>query len=316
MAMNCLVTGGAGFIGSHIAAALAGRGDRVRVVDNFATGSRENLKSIAGPIDLIEGTLTDLEVCRRAVADVEVVFHQAALPSVSRSVDDPVGSNDANVTGTVNLLTAAKDAKVRRFVYAASSSAYGDIDAPEKVEDLLPAPLSPYAVSKLAGEYYCQSFHTCFGLETISLRYFNVFGPRQDPTSPYSAVIALFVTAALNGRNPTIYGDGRQSRDFTYVDNVVHANLLAARAPSEAAGKVFNAATARSIDLLTLLGEIERILGVKLQPTFAPPRTGDVRHSLAGLDRARRMLGYEPVVSFEEGLRRTVQWYQANKDRW
>jgi len=313
MAQGYLVTGGAGFIGSHIASALVERGERVRVVDDFSTGRRENLRGRLDRIDLLEGTLADFDVCRRAVDGIDVVFHEAALPSVSRSVEDPIGSNHANVTATVNLLTAARDARLRRFVYAASSSAYGDVEAPAKSESLAPQPLSPYAVSKLAGEYYCQAFHTCFGLETVCLRYFNVFGPRQDPTSPYSAVIALFVTAALDGRAPTVYGDGKQSRDFTYVANVVHANLLAAQAPREAAGQVINAACGRGVDLLQLVAEIERIVGVPMRPTFAPPRAGDVRHSLADLAKARALLGYEPIVPFEEGLERTVEWYRENR---
>jgi len=316
MGRNYLVTGGAGFIGSHLVAALVERGEAVRVVDDFSTGKRENLDGLLDKIELIEGSLVEEETCRLVVEDIEFVLHQAALPSVARSVEDPVASNNANVGATVRLLAAAKDAGVRRFVFAASSSAYGDIDAPSKREDLMPKPLSPYAVSKLAGEYYCQVFHQIFGLETVSLRYFNVFGPNQDPSSPYSAVIPIFVTAALEGRRPTIFGDGRQSRDFTYVENVVHANFLACEAPPRVAGEVFNVACGRSVDLLTLLERIGRIVGVEIEPEFAPPRPGDVRHSLADLSKGRELLGYEPVVGFEEGLERTIEWYRAHRDRW
>jgi len=316
MARNCLVTGGAGFIGSNLVAALLESGDGVRVVDNFSTGKRENLDGVLDRIELIEGSLVEPEVCRRAVDDVEFIFHQAALPSVQRSVDDPVESNQANVGATIQLLTAARDAGVRRFIYAASSSAYGDVDVPAKCEGLTPQPMSPYAVAKLTGEYYCSVFHGCFGTETISLRYFNVFGPNQDPASPYSAVIPRFVTAALDGRRPTVFGDGRQARDFSYVANVVHANFLACNAPDGALGKVINVACGEQTSLLTLLEKIGEILDVPIEPEFAPPRRGDVRHSLADLTRARELLGYEPVVSLEEGLRKTIDWYRAHRDRW
>ena len=316
MGYGCLVTGGAGFIGSNLVAALADRGERVRVVDDFSTGKRENLEGLLDRIELIEGSLVEGEICRRAVEDMDFVFHEAALASVTRSVDDPVSTDMANVGATVRLLAAAKDARVRRVVYAASSSAYGDAEASAKSEDLSPQPMSPYAVSKLAGEYYCRAFHTVYGLETISLRYFNVFGPNQDPSSPYSAVIPLFVTAILDGRAPTIFGDGRQSRDFSYVANAVHANLLAARAPARAVGQVFNIACGQSIDLLTLLAEIERIVGVHIEPEFAPPRPGDVRHSLADLSKARELLKYEPVVWLREGLERTIEWYRSHRERW
>jgi nucleoside-diphosphate-sugar epimerase len=316
MGHNYLVTGGAGFIGSNLVAALVDRGEHVRVVDNFSTGKRENLGGLLDRIDLIEGSLVEEEICRRAVADVDVVFHEAALASVSRSVDDPVSTDTANVGATVRLLAAARNARVRRVVYAASSSAYGDIAAPAKIETLLPQPLSPYAVSKLAGEYYCRAFHTVYGLETIALRYFNVFGPNQDPSSPYSAVIPLFVTAVLDGRAPTIFGDGRQSRDFSYVANAVHANLLATQASPRALGEVFNVACGESVDLLTLLAEIGRIVGRAIEPTFAPPRPGDVRHSLADLTKAQQLLGYAPIVGFREGLERTIEWYRAHRERW
>lgn len=316
MGRNCLVTGGAGFIGSNLAAALLERGDSVRVVDDFSTGKRENLEGLGDRIELIEGSLVDPDVCRRVVADVEFVFHEAALPSVQRSVDDPVGSDRANVGATVQLLSAARDAGVRRVIFAASSSAYGDIDVPAKSEDLPPRPMSPYAVTKLTGEYYCSVFHDCYGMETVCLRYFNVFGPNQDPSSPYSAVIPLFVTAVLDGRQPTIYGDGLQSRDFSHVANVVHGNLLACEAPPHALGAVINVACGQSTDLLQLLAIIGRILDKTVEPQFAPPRAGDVRHSLADLTRARELLGYEPVVSLEDGLRNTIEWYRSHRDRW
>lgn len=312
MGANYLVTGGAGFIGSHITAALLERGETVRVVDDFSTGKRTNLEGMLDRIDLVEGSLSDSDVCRRAVDDVDFIFHEAALPSVQRSVDNPIESNAANIDGMVTLLTAAKDARVRRVVYAASSSAYGDCEEPEKMETLAPGPLSPYAVTKLAGEYYCQAFYTCYGLETISLRYFNVFGPRQDPSSPYSGVISLFVTAGLNGTTPLIYGDGKQSRDFTHIDNVVHGNLLAMEAPARAVGEVMNCACGRSVNLLYMLSEIGRIVGREITPEFGPPRKGDVRHSLADITKARDLIGYEPVVGFEEGLERTVDWYREN----
>jgi len=316
MGHNCLVTGGAGFIGSNLVAALLDHGENVRVVDNFSTGKRENLESLLDRIELIVGSITEEEICRHAVENMDFVFHEAALASVTRSVDDPVSTDWANVGATVRLLTAAKNARVRRVIYAASSSAYGDIEAPVKSETLSPRPMSPYAASKLAGEYYCQAFHAVYGLETIALRYFNVFGPNQDPSSPYSAVIPLFVTAALDGRKPTIFGNGRQSRDFTFVANVVHANVLACQAPAAAVGQVFNIACGRSIDLLTLLAEIGGIVGTKIEPVFAPPRPGDVRHSLADLGKARELLGYKPTVPFEEGLRRTIEWYRSHRNRW
>jgi len=316
MAPNVLVTGGAGFIGSNLVAALLERGAAVRVVDDFSTGKRENVAGFIGRIELIEGSLVEEAICRRAVEGIEVVFHQAALASVARSIDNPAASNEANVTATVRLLAAARDARVRRFVYAGSSSAYGDVEAAVKTEDLPPCPKSPYAASKLAGEYYCRAFHAVYGLETIVLRYFNVFGPNQDPSSPYSAVIPLFMTAALDGRTPTVYGDGLQSRDFSYVANVVHANLLAAEAPSRAAGEVINIACGQNTNLLTLLEGIGRIIGRKIEPRFGPERPGDVRHSLADLTKARELLGYEPIVSFEKGLELTIDWYRGHRERW
>ncbi len=304
-----LVTGGAGFIGSHIAEALVRRGDRVRVLDNFSTGRRENLEAI-GDHQLIEADLNDADAVRQAVEGVDCIFHQAALPSVPRSLEAPLETNAACVTGTVTLLDAARHAGVRRLVYAASSSAYGDQPTSSKRETDLPAPLSPYGAAKLAAEYYCRAFTASFGFETVCLRYFNVFGPRQDPTSEYSAVIPKFVTAMLSGEAPTIYGDGRQSRDFTYIANVVHGNLLAADAP-EVAGRVFNVATGSSISLLELVERLNALLGTDIAPIHAPPRRGDILESLADITQARKHLGYEPQVDFEEGLRRSIDYYRG-----
>jgi len=305
-----LVTGGAGFIGSHIAEALVRHGDRVRIIDNLSTGHRENFAPFADRVEFIEGDLLDSAAVARAVAGVEVVFHQAALASVPRSVERPLDTHAHCVTATVNLLHAARQAGVRRLVYAASSSAYGDQPFSSKRECDLPAPLSPYAAAKLAAEYYCAAFWHTYKFETVAIRYFNVFGPRQDPNSPYSAVIPRFTAAMLSGRRPVIYGDGHQSRDFTFVANVVDANLLAADAPN-VAGRVFNAANGKNTDLLTLVEMLNRLLGTKIEPEFAPPRVGDVKESLADITQARRCLGYEPQVSFEEGLRRTVDYYKA-----
>ncbi|MGI8907783.1 MAG: SDR family oxidoreductase [Candidatus Sumerlaeaceae bacterium] len=304
-----LVTGGCGFIGSNIAEFLVNTGKTVRLLDNLSTGSRANIAGFADKVELFEGDLLDDKVVRQALDGVRYVLHQAALPSVQRSVEDPLTSNRINVDGTVALLKACVDAGVKRVVYAASSSAYGDQKALVKTEKLLPAPKSPYAVAKLTGEYYLKSFYDCYGLETVSLRYFNVFGPRQDPNSEYSAVIPQFVTKCLRGESPTIYGDGKQSRDFTYVENNVRANLLAAKAPN-AAGKVMNVACGRSYSLLDLLAEINAILGTEIQPIFAPPRKGDVKHSLADISRAQKSIGYEVTVGFHEGLRRTVEYYR------
>lgn len=307
---NYLVTGGAGFIGSNIIDYLVEQGESVRALDSFLTGRRSNLEGAIKRIELIEGDLRDPDVVNRAVEDMDFVIHQGALPSVPRSVEDPVGSSDINVMGTINLLNACVRHKVRRVVYAASSSAYGDQPVEVKVETLLPAPLSPYAAAKLAGEYFLKAFYHSYGLETIALRYFNVFGPRQDPNSPYSAVIPRFVTAILEGRQPVIYGDGEQSRDFTYIQNVINANVLATRAPKEACGRVFNVACGQSYSLLELLAEIARLLGVDARATHEPARTGDVKHSLADISAARELLGYDVEVDFSEGLRRTVEWYR------
>ncbi len=304
-----LVTGGAGFIGSHIATALVARGDRVRVLDNLSTGSRQNLIHLDG-VDFIQGDVCEERVLDRALAGVKVIFHQAALASVPRSVERPQDTHETCTTGTLRLLDAARRMGVQRVVYAGSSSAYGNLSASSKRETDLPRPLSPYAAAKLAGEQYCQAFYATYGLETVIIRYFNVFGPRQDPNSEYSAVIPKFVTAMLAGRRPTIFGDGRQSRDFTYVENVVDGNLRAAESP-KAAGLTFNVACGRQYSLLELVESINRVLGTDLQPCFEPARVGDVRDSLADVSQARSVLGYEPLVSFEEGLRRSIDYYRT-----
>jgi UDP-glucose 4-epimerase len=304
-----LVTGGAGFIGSNIAEALVARGDRVRVLDNLSTGHRSNLNGFSDQIEFIEGDVADARAAAKAVEGVDCVFHEAALASVPLSVERPLDSHAACATGTVTLLDAARRAGVRRVVYAASSAAYGDRPTSSKRETDLPAPLSPYAAGKLAGELYCQAFWSTFGLETVALRYFNVFGPRQDPNSQYSAVIPLWITAVLAGRQLTIYGDGLQSRDFSFVANVVHANLLAADAPG-VAGRTINVADGRSINLLTLIDAINRLLGKNVKPTFAPSRPGDVRESQADITLARTLLAYEPQVDFESGLRRSIDYYR------
>ena len=310
-----LVTGVAGFIGSSIARALLKRGEQVRGVDNFATGKRENISDILGQIDFREADLLDAPAMQKACQGVEYVFHQAAIPSVPKSVLDPEGSNRANVDATVNILIAARDADVKRVVYAASSSAYGDTPTLPKQEDMPPDPISPYAVAKLASEYYMVSFSRCYGLETVSLRYFNVFGPRQDPSSPYSGVLAKFITQMLRGEQPTAFGDGSQSRDFTYIDNVVEANLLAATAPAaNAAGRVFNIATGTRVDLNQAFLILKRLTGYSGSLKYAAEREGDIKHSLADISRAGRQLGYKPTVHFEEGLRRTVEWYRE-RDR-
>ncbi|HET8627695.1 MAG TPA: SDR family oxidoreductase [Thermomicrobiales bacterium] len=308
--MTCyLVTGGAGFIGANLVEELLRRGARVRVLDNLATGRAENLAPFRGDVEFIEGDLRDPACVRRAVAGVEIVLHQAALPSVPRSVADPLTSNEVNVTGTVQLLVAARDAGVRRVVAASSSSVYGNSPTLPKVETMPTEPLSPYAVSKLATERYCQAFTQVYGLPTIALRYFNVFGPRQDPTSQYSAVIPKFIALLLRGESPLIHGDGRQSRDFTYVDNVVAANLLAAEAPPEVSG-YFNVACGDRVSLLDLVARLNALLGTAIPARHGPPRPGDVRDSQADIGTIRRLLGYEPVVGFDEGLARTLAYFR------
>jgi nucleoside-diphosphate-sugar epimerase len=303
---RALVTGGGGFIGSHIVDALLRDGYEVRVLDNFATGERRNLLHVAGDVEIVEGDMRSFERAHFAVKGCDIVFHQAALPSVPRSVADPLTTSEVNITGTLNVLLAARDANVERVVYASSSSAYGAIEAEEKHEALPVAPMSPYAVAKYAGEANCHAFWRVYGLETVAIRYFNVFGPRQSPVSEYAAVIPNFIVAALLGEAVTIHGDGLQSRDFTYIDNVVQANLLAASAP-DVAGEVFNVAMGDTHTLLDLLAEIEAIAGVEVERIHTEGRLGDVRMSLADISKARERLGYEPTVGFQEGLRRTYE---------
>lgn len=304
-----LVTGGAGFIASHITTALVERGDRVRVLDNLSAGYKQNLAHIADDIEFIQGDVADEQVVSRAMQGVELVFHQAALASVQLSVEKPLATHQSCATGTLNVLHQAVKAGVSRVVYAASSSAYGDRPFVAKRETDLPQVLSPYAAAKLAGELYCEAFYHSFGLETVGLRYFNVFGPRQDPASPYSAVIPIFVTAILSGQAPTIYGDGEQSRDFIYVGNVVQANLLAASA-KDAPGKIFNMGEGRQTSLLDLLRILSELLGMPVKPNFQPARAGDVRQSMADISQARKLLGFEPQTSLEEGLRQTIAYYR------
>ena len=301
-----LVTGGAGFIGSHLVEALLSRGNRVRVVDNLSTGHRSNLEHLAGSIEWVEGDLADFEVCRGAAEGVEAVLHEAAIPSVPRSVAEPLPSHASGPTATIHLLEAARQAGARRFVSAASSSAYGDTDELPKHEGMIPNPLSPYAAGKLAGEHYVRVYARTMGMDGVSLRYFNVFGPRQDPSSPYSGVISLFARLMAEGNRPVIFGDGGQTRDFTYVANVVRANLLALDAPGPLGGEALNVGTGRRISLLDLVAAINAALGTDLSPEFRPTRVGDVRDSQASLDRIGHALGYEPSVDFEEGLRRTL----------
>lgn len=311
MSTKYLVTGGAGFIGSHLVERLLKEGNSVRVVDNFVTGKRENLKPFQGQIDLLEGDIADAAVCERACEDIEVVFHEAALPSVPKSVADPRSSHVANIQGTFNMLMAARDAGVRRLVYAASSSAYGESETLPKVETMPTEALSPYGVQKLVGEYYCSVFAKCYGLQTLSIRYFNVFGPRQDPTSQYAAAIPAFVAAILRGEPPTIFGDGEQTRDFTFIENVIRANLLAADAP-ETHGEVVNVATGEHITVNAVIKEINALLGKNVKPNHVDERPGDIKHSWADIERAKRVIGYEPVVTFADGLRRAIDWYTKN----
>jgi len=307
-----LVTGAAGFIGSSLVRALLERGDEVRGVDNFSTGKPENIAEVRGRIDFREADILDLAAMHKACEGIDYVLHQAAIPSVPKSILDPLGSNAANVDGTVNLLVAAREAKVQRVVYAASSSAYGDTPTLPKHEEMPPNPISPYAVAKLASEFYMVSFYRCYGLETVCLRYFNIFGPRQDPSSPYSGVLAKFSMQMLRGEQPTIFGDGETSRDFTYIDNAVSANLLACSAPAaECAGQVFNCATGRRITLNETFAALKDLTGYKGSVQYAAERSGDIKHSLADISEAQKRLGYKVLVSFEEGLRRTVDWYKT-----
>ncbi len=312
---NFLVTGGAGFIGSNLAEALVKQGHAVRIIDNFSTGRRENLAGLLDRVELIEGDITHPEDVSQAVQGIEVVLHLAAIPSVPRSIEDPLSTNEASVTATLNILLAAHRARVRRVVFASSSSIYGD-QAPDlpKVETMTPNPISPYGVAKLAAEKYCQVFYQVYGLETVALRYFNVFGPRQNPDSAYAAVIPRFINALLEGRPPTIYGDGEQTRDFTYVGNVIHGNLLAASAPAEkVAGQVFNLAAGGQTSLNSLVEMLHEITGSEVPPLYEPPRTGDIKHSRASIEKARQLMGYEPVTSLHEGLYQTVRWYREQR---
>ena len=308
-----LVTGIAGFIGSSIAEALIARGEQVRGIDNLSTGKRENLVCLNGKAEFLEADLADPHACAAACRGVDYIFHQAAIPSVPRSVKDPLETNHACVDGTLQLLVAARDARVKRVVYASSSSLYGDTPTLPKHEGMLPDPISPYAVAKLTGEYYMKSFHRVYGLETVSLRYFNVFGPRQDPTSMYSGVIAKFIPRMLRSERPTIYGDGEQSRDFTYIQNVVEANFLACHAPAaQVAGLTFNAATGNRVTLNETFDILKKLTGYSGQPEYAPERVGDIKHSLADISLASARFGYKPSVTLEEGLERTVEWYQQS----
>lgn len=306
-----LVTGGAGFIGSHLVHELVARGGQVRVLDDLSTGRRSNLQDILSRIELVEGSLTDPVTVERAVEGATFVLHQAARPSVMRSIQNPLGTHEVNVTGTLNLLIAARRANVSRLVYASSSSVYGDTPTLPKEEWMIPEPKSPYAVSKLSGEFYCRMFYKTYGVETVSLRYFNVFGPRQDPSSEYAAVIPRFITAMLGGERPTIFGDGKQSRDFTYVQDVVEANLRALEAPMTP-GAAINVACGQRHTLLELLALLNNILGTDCEPILAAARQGDVRHSQAATQLALELLGFEPRVSFHEGLERTVEWFKRH----
>ena len=306
-----LITGGAGFIGSNIADRLLEQGHAVRVIDNFLTGKRENLSKALSSrrFELIEGDIRNLDTVRRACEGIDFVLHEAAIPSVPRSIDDPIATNEVNINGTLNVLKASYENKVRRVVYAASSSAYGDTAVLPKKEDMIPSPLSPYAVSKLTGEYYCRVFTNVYGLETVSLRYFNIFGPRQDPNSTYAAVVPRFITALLKGESPTVYGDGEQSRDFTYIENVIHANINACYAPPAAAGRVLNIACGTRFTLNTVLRKLEEIFDKKANPKYLPPKKGDVKHSQADITNAANYIQYKIEVDFETGLRRTVDYF-------
>ncbi len=306
-----LVTGGAGFIGSNICRRLVSEGCYVRVVDNLITGKRQNLSDISEQIDFVEADMGDPAVASAVMKDIDVVLHQGAVPSVPKSVEDPAATHKHCVDATFTLLMAARDAKIKRFVYAASSSAYGDSPALPKAETMPTDPLSPYAVAKLVGEYYCRVFYTVFGLQTISLRYFNVFGPYQDPTSQYAAAIPAFVTSVLRGVSPIIYGDGEQSRDFTYIDNVVEANVLAARAQATQ-GEVVNIACAERITINAVIKWINEILHTSVPPEYAPSRAGDVKHSLADIRLAERVIGYKPIIGFRDGLVKAIDWYRSN----
>lgn len=313
--MKVLVTGGAGFIGSHIAEALVKAGHTVRVMDNYFSGQKKNLDAVRRDVEILKGDCADPTAAKRAVkGGIDVIYHEAAVPSVPRSVKDPLLSHRNNSLATVTMLAAARDASVRRVIYAGSSSVYGDQAGKAKREDMVPKPLSPYAVGKHTGEQYLRIFHQLYGLETLTLRYFNVFGPRQDPTSPYSGVISLFATALLQGRTPVIYGDGKQSRDFTFVKNVVAGNLLALEAKG-LQGQAVNLATGHSVTLLDLLRGMATLTGASAKAEHKPPRAGDIKHSLANIGQAKKLLGYKPKYSFQEGLEATVAWYRGTVGR-
>jgi nucleoside-diphosphate-sugar epimerase len=307
--MKCLVTGGAGFIGSNLVQKLLDRGDSVRILDNFATGKRQNVTGFGDRVEVVEGDIRSYHIVREAVDGIDVIFHEAALPSVPRSIKDPITTHEVGVNGTLNVLQSARDCNVKRVIFASSSSIYGNNPVLPKHEGLTPAPLSPYAVSKLTCEHYLQVFFQLYGLETVTLRYFNVFGPRQDPSSQYSAVIPKFIALMRNGERPTIYGNGEQSRDFTYVDNVVHANLLAATVDTGVAGGVFNAACHDQITLNDLVHSLNQAIGTSIEPMHTEPRLGDIQHSFAAINKFKDATGYEPLVSFTEGIKRTVEWY-------
>ncbi len=326
--MNVLVTGGGGFIGSHLVEGLVRRGHVVRILDNFSTGRRANLSALrdaddaplfspdckplqAGRCTLLEGSIVDPETCRKACEGMDVVLHHGAVPSVPESIANPANSHRANVEGTFNLLMAARDCKVRRVIYAASSSAYGETEQLPKVESMPTSPLSPYAVQKLTGEYYCSVFYNCYGLQTLSLRYFNVFGPRQNPKSQYAAAIPAFLTAILRNEPPTIYGDGEQTRDFTYIENVVVANLKAIEAP-ETRGETINVACGAHITVNQIIAKINAVLGKNVKPNYVATRAGDIKHSWADIALSERVIGYKPVVNFSDGLQKTIEWYAAN----
>jgi len=306
-----LVTGGAGFIGSNIVDRLVELGHSVRVLDDFSSGRRENLAGVVDRIDLVEGSIVDPDVCRAACKDVEVVLHQAAVPSVPRSMADPVTSHKANVDGVFNMLLAARDNHARRFVFAASSSAYGETAEQPKRETMPLCPISPYGANKAMGELYCYAFYKSFGLETVSLRYFNVFGRRQDPNSQYAAAIPAFASRLLRGEPPIVYGDGEQTRDFTYIENVISANLLAAEAP-EVHGEVLNCACGQAVSVNQMIARLNELLGTDIAPRYDPPRPGDIKHSLADISLARKIIGYEPKVPFDKGLEQALDWYKQN----
>jgi nucleoside-diphosphate-sugar epimerase len=307
-----LITGGAGFIGSDMVRFLLEKGQKVRVLDNFETGKRENLTEVADRIQMVEGDIRDMDTVRRAAAGAEVVYHLAALGSVPRSVEDPGRSHDVNVNGTFNMLVAARDAKVRRFIFASSSSVYGQSEVLPQHEGLPLVPISPYGATKVAGETYCKAFYETYGLQTISLRYYNVFGPRQDPTSQYAAAIPLFISALLRDKSPTIFDDGEQSRGFTYIDNVTQANWLAANA-KETHGEAVNISTKKAVTVNTVVNVIRKLMGKEsIKPVYAPPRPGDIKHSLADITLAKKVIGYEPFISFEEGITKAIDWYREN----